>query len=269
MSTSALIGRSPIEVSRCCSHSGDGPFFTPRDLPQREARTQRRVFDGDLHRAGEFALDRLDRRVLELAHVGGGQVARDAMHAGAILPVGREIDFQHGIAESGPRGVGLADRRVGRQLHDAVVILRELQLGRRAQHAAALDAADSADAERDGLAGNEGTRRREHADQSRARIRRAAHHLHRRAAIAGIDHADPQAIRIGMLLGGDHARDGERRQCPGLVLDVLDLKPDHGELVHERLQRLVGVEMFFQPGEREFHELNPPASVGTSSGLKP
>ena len=30
MSTSALIGRSPIAVSRCCSHAGDGPFFTPR-----------------------------------------------------------------------------------------------------------------------------------------------------------------------------------------------------------------------------------------------
>ena len=72
-----------------------------------------------------------------------------------------------------------------------------------------------------------------------------------------------------MLLGGDHARDGEGRERLGLVLDVLDLKPDHGELVGERFQRLVGVEMFLQPGEREFHVLSPPASVGTSSGLKP
>ncbi len=30
MSTSALIGRSPIAISRFCIHSGDGPFFTPR-----------------------------------------------------------------------------------------------------------------------------------------------------------------------------------------------------------------------------------------------
>ena len=30
MSTSALIGRSPIALSRFCSHSGDGPFLTPR-----------------------------------------------------------------------------------------------------------------------------------------------------------------------------------------------------------------------------------------------
>ena len=30
MSTSALIGRSPIAVSRFCSQAGDGPFLTPR-----------------------------------------------------------------------------------------------------------------------------------------------------------------------------------------------------------------------------------------------
>src|SRR5260370_40561618 len=30
MSTSALIGRSPIAVRRRASHSGEGPFFTPR-----------------------------------------------------------------------------------------------------------------------------------------------------------------------------------------------------------------------------------------------
>jgi hypothetical protein len=149
------------------------------------------------------------------------------------------------------------------------VIFRDLQLGRRAQHAAALDAADGADAERDVLAGNEGAGRREYADEAGPRIRRAAHDLYWRHTVAGVDHADPQAVGVGMLFGRDHARDRERRQRFRLVLDVLDLKPDHGELVGELFQRLVGVEMFFQPGESELHELNPPASVGTSSGLKP
>ena len=222
--------------------------------PQRKARTQCGVLDRHLHRAGEFALDLLDAGIPELAHVGGGEIAGDAVHAGAVLPVRRQVDFDHGIAEPGPLRVGRADRRVGRQLHDAVVILGDLQFGRRAQHAAALDAPDGADAERDVLAGNEGAGRREHADEARARIRRAADHLHRRATIAGVDHADPQPVRIGMLLGGNHPRDGERRQRLGLVVDMLDLKPDHGELVGELFQRLVGVEMFLQPGEREFHD---------------
>ena len=54
-----------------------------------------------------------------------------------------------------------------------------------------------------------------------------------------------------------------------LVLDALDLEPDHGELVDDLVERRVGVEMLLQPGEGEFHELNPPASVGKSSGRKP
>src|ERR1700743_257546 len=43
------------------------------------------------------------------------------------------------------------------------------------------------------------------------------------------------------------------RQRPGLVLDVLDLKPDHGEPVSQLFQRLVGVEMLLEPGEGELH----------------
>ena len=191
------------------------------------------------------------------------------MHARAVLPVRRQVDLEDGIAERSPLRVGRTNRRIGRQLHDAVVILRKLQFRLRAQHAAALDAADGADAKRDVLAGDEGARGREHADQPGARIRRAANDLHRSAAVAGIDHAHPQPVRIGMLLGGNHPRDGERRKRPRLVVDTLDLKPDHGELVGELFDRLVGVEMFLQPGEREFHVLSPPARLGTSSGLKP
>ena len=67
-----------------------------------------------------------------------------------------------------------------------------------------------------------------------------------------------------MTTGNDEGLEQRR-----LVLDALDLEPDHGELVDDCGQRLVGVEMLFQPGQREFHELNPPASVGKSSGRKP
>ena len=70
--------------------------------PQRKARTQRGVLDRHLHRAGEFALDRLDAGILELADVGGGEIAGDAVHAGAIRPVRRQVDLDHRIAEPGP-----------------------------------------------------------------------------------------------------------------------------------------------------------------------
>jgi len=59
-----------------------------------------------------------------------------------------------------------------------------------------------------------------------------------------------QAIGVRMLLGGNHPRDRERRQRLGLVVEALDLEPDHRELVGELFHGLVGVEMFLQPGER-------------------
>jgi hypothetical protein len=34
------------------------------------------------------------------------------MHAGAILPVWRQIDFDHGIAKPGPFGIAGADRGI-------------------------------------------------------------------------------------------------------------------------------------------------------------
>ncbi len=55
--------------------------------------------------------------------------------------------------------------------------------------------------------------------------------------VADVDHADAQAVGIRMLLGGDHVGDHERLEQGGLVLDVLDLEPDHGELVDDLAQR--------------------------------
>ncbi len=202
MSTSALIGRSPIAVSRRCSQSGDGPFLTPRTSRSAKAGQS----DGVAPKSsvtvtgqGNAPFTGLIVRVLELAHVGGGEVARDAVHAGAVGAVGREVDLDHRIVEPGPLRVAGADRRVGRQVDDALVVVGELQLELGHQHAAALDAADLADAERDVLARDVGAGRHEHALHAGARIGRAAHDLHR-IARAGVDHADAQPVGVGMLL---------------------------------------------------------------------
>ena len=116
------------------------------------------------------------------------------------------------------------------------MIVGDLQLELRHQHAAAFDAADGADAERHVLAGNEGARRREHALHARARIRRAADDLDR-LAVAGIDDAHTQPVGIRMRLGLEHARDAERRERLALVLDALDFKPDHGEHLGDLAER--------------------------------
>src|SRR6185437_15150385 len=98
-----------------------------------------------LHRTGELALHQLDRRIVEAAHIGGGEIAGDAVHGGAIGTVRRQVDLDHRIVETGPVRVAGADRRVLGQVDDAFVIVGNLQLELRHQHAAALDAADGAD----------------------------------------------------------------------------------------------------------------------------
>jgi hypothetical protein len=148
------------------------------------------------------------------------------------------------------------------------MIVGDHQLGGRAQHASAFDAADGADRERNVLAGDEGAGRGEHALHAGARVGRAAHDLNG-FSVASVDHADAQAIRVRVFFCRDHRGDHERLEQAGLVLDVFHLEPDHGELVHDRGELLVGVEMLLEPGQREFHGLNPPASVGKSSGRKP
>ncbi len=174
------------------------------------------------------------------------------MHAGAIGPIGREIDLEHRVVELRPGREALADRRIGRQFDDAVVIVGNLQFGFRHQHAAALDVADLPYPKSNVLAGDEGAGRREDAGHAAARIGRAADDLDR-LAVAGIDHADAQPVGVRMLPGIDDLGDDERREELGLVLDALDFEPDHGELVGDLAERPIGVEMLFEPGEREFH----------------
>ena len=98
---------------------------------------------------------------------------------------------------------------------------------------------------------------------------------------AGVDDADPQAVGVGVLLRLDDGADHEAVVLAGRVFDRLDLKPDAGQRVDDLGERGRGVEVVFEPGEGEFHcnsaargsasvhPLNPPASVGMSSGLKP
>src|ERR1019366_8680731 len=98
-------------------------------------------------------------------------------------------------------------------------------------------AADGAHRQGNVFARDEGAGRREHAFHAGVRIGRAAHDLNGLVTfrdLADVDHADAQAIRVRVLLGGNDQGDDERLEQAGLVLDVLDLETDHGELVHDR-----------------------------------
>ena len=68
-------------------------------------------------------------------------------------------------------------------------------------------------------------------------------------------------VGIGMLLGMDDPADGKISQPLGGVFDPLDLKPQIGQGLGDFRDRGLGVEMVFEPGDREFHK---PSSAGRS-----
>ena len=146
------------------------------------------------------------------------------------------------------------------------MIVGKLQFRLRAQHAVRLDAADHSCTERDLLARNEGARRREDGAHAGSCVGSPAHDLDRRAALSGIDHADPQPIRIGVRPGLDHPGDGETREAWRRVFHALHLKADAGESLDDLGQRRFGFEVILEPGQREFHE-RVPESIERNSAL--
>jgi len=166
-----------------------------------------------------------------------------------------------GIVEPGPAGVRNADQRVVGQFDDPLVIVAELELRRRAQHAIRFDAADDALGERQLLARNIGPHGREHALHAGARIGRAADDLDQTAA--GVDDADFQPIGVGVLLGFDDGSDDEAVVFARRVLDRLNLEADAGQRFDDLVERGRGVEVVLEPGEGEFHR----GSVCTASRL--
>ena len=91
----------------------------------------------------------------------------------------------------------------------------------------------------------------EDADQPLARVRRAADNLH--DAGAGLDLANAKLVRVRVRLGLQHPRDGEIPKLRRRVFDAFDLKTDQCELSRNLVERSVGLQVIFQPGEREFH----------------
>jgi hypothetical protein len=63
----------------------------------------------------------------------------------------------------------------------------------------------------------------------------------------------PQTTWTGWpALGGEHAGDDERLQRR-LVVDMLDLEADRGQLLDDLIEGGLGFEMILEPGEGEFH----------------
>ena len=202
-------------------------------------------------RGGLWKLRGLERRAGER-----GQLACDAVDAERMPEVGRELEREQRVVQVQMLTDVLADGRVGRQFQQPAVIVGELELARRAQHAVAFHAAQLADLDvkrlavlaRRQLGADE---RAGHAD-ARAGVGRAADDGEQlRTARIDLAHAQAVGIRVGLgLLDFAHDDAGERRRGrPGLF----HLQARHGERVGQLPRAQGRIAEFAQPGFRKLH----------------
>ena len=182
-----------------------------------------------------------------------GEVAGDAVDAERIGAVGRHADVEDRIVEPGPGGIKRADRGVGGQVDDALVLVGKAELALREEHAVRRLAAKHARLQLDAGAGDIRAGGGEDALHAGAGVGRAADHLHRRAR-AGRHQADAQPIGIRVLAGFDDVGDDERFQLLRRVGERLQLQAEMRQRVGDLLSRGARVEMVLQPGQGEFHD---------------
>ena len=244
-------------------HAADGAA----DEMRAGSRRLGREIEGYAHRALIAALHRCRHQRFQHPQAGRRQVPGDAVNAEAIAAVGGDGDIDDGIAKTQRVGGGAAQRRVGLELDDARMIVAELQFQRRTHHARRFDPPDPGLLEIEPGARNMAADGGEHAGQAGPRIVRPAHHLDLLRAI--VDQADLEFIGVGM---GRHLRDfghHETFKAGGAVMDAFELEPQRRQGVGHFAEGCLGVQMFLEPTEGEFHRASPPTRLGWSSAAKP
>ncbi len=245
-----------------------GAIGDAADRATEKGRAAFGVVGTDRGGRGVFARDDGDVERLQRAEPGGGEVARDAAHAHAILPVGGDRNVDHRIGCARIIGEGGADRRVCGQFDNAVMIVAEFEFARRTHHAVRRDAADRRDLELHAVCRHHRAGQPEHTDQSRAGVGCTAHDLER-GAVAGIDRQHLQLVGLGVPFGGQHLGDAKARELLGGILDALDFEPDAVERRDDIVDGRIGFEMRLQPFEGDLHAEIPPLRVGTFSAPNP
>ena len=239
------------------SHSGDGPIYV-LERARREARAQVGYLDDDLD-AGDRAVRAgvlSPRRGRQRRAGGRVELARDAVDREAVGAVGRHLELEdlgrdrQDVLQRGP------GRRAVGEDHDPGVLGpdRHLVLGQ--DHPVRLDAAQARDAELRAV-GHDGARPRDGDGLPGGDVRRPADDLLGPAALAHVDEADGQAVRVGVALGLEHAADDEALQrADAVVVDRLDLRAGHRQALVDRRDREAGVDVAQQPFEGDAHQPN-------------
>ncbi len=233
------------------------PDLDVGEHPRREARAELRHLDRDRGVVGDLPFTRRlgVLRPGRLRQVGVGDrvnLPGHSVDAEAVDAVGGRFQLDHRVGYRDHLG----ERRPGRDTvlgedSDPIRVVADLELGLREDHSVRLDAAQLRLAEL-GPVRHHGPGQR-HGNRLAGRdVRRAADD--RARAVARVDLADAQLVRVGMLLDRQHPPHDEGvRRWRTDVADPLDLDAVHGELVGEFLHREPGIAVAPQPGVRDLH----------------
>ena len=168
----------------------------------------------------------------------------------AVATVRGQVDLDAGVFQIQIHTEIFAHRRIGRQLHQTVVALTDLQLCLRAQHAVRLNATQlgllDLEVARQ-LCANHGERNL----QARAHVWRSAHDLEGFRAIADLAYA--QLVGVRMLLGAQHLTHHHTTEYAGGRRNAIDLKTGHRQTGNQLVAIYLRANPATQPLFTEFH----------------
>ncbi len=198
--------------------------------------------------------------------VQGADVARQAGQGQAVTAVRGEADLDAGVVQVQILANVFTHRGIGCQFQQAVVLFADLQLGRRAQHAEGLDAAQLGLLDLE-VAWQFGADHGERDLDAGACVRRATYHLEGFLAVA--DLADAQFVGVRVLFGGEDLAHDDAAELAGSGGYAVDFKAGHGQAGDQFITGDLRVYPTAQPLFTEFHAvLLEIASIGPS-GIGP
>ena len=214
--------------------------------------------------------DRRDGHRGDRRAVDGTDFAGQAGQRQAVASVGGQADLDAGIVQAQVGTDVLADRGISRQLHQAAVVVADLQLGGRAEHALGLHAAQL------GLLDLEVARQlgADHGEgnlDAGTGIRRTADHLEAGATVADLAHA--QLVGVRVLFGTEDLAHHHAAELASDRDHGVHFQADHGQAGHQFVARNVRIYPAAQPLFTEFHAVCSPLSEfdtgHAASGIAP
>ena len=194
-----------------------------------------------------------------------GQVPCDAHDAERVGSVRQRVELVHHVARDAER---LGDRGprggcVG-QDQDPGVVVTQLHLTGRAEHAVALLAAQLAPGDLH-AAGHHGADGRQWHQVTGDHVRRAAADLQRHA-VAGIHVDQADAVGVGVLADLQHAGDDDAVEALAEQRDRLELHAQLGQLRGDLVGLALDGSELTEPGEEDLHRVGTTGCRGVVSG---